>query len=163
MESQGLNIAELAEASGLSRRAIRFYVQRGLLPAPAGAGRGAHYETRHLELLRSIQELQQRGFALDAIRRRLAGDPVAEPARVVPNGPSTGLHATPLTRAWLRVSLGPGVELHFDPTLAALGTADLRAFSDLFARCVERPIADGARPDAPTSAPSSANRESSAP
>jgi hypothetical protein len=43
-----MSIGELADAAGLSRRAIRFYVQQGLLPAPergaagvaAGAGAG---------------------------------------------------------------------------------------------------------------------------
>lgn len=154
MDSQTLTIAELARATGLTRRAIRFYVQRGLLPAPAGAGRGSYYETRHLELLRSIQELQQRGYALEEIRLRLAGKPVAEPGWDAPSPPPTEPHGAPATRAWLRASLGPGVELHFDPTVAALGAADLRAFSELYARRVERASADGTRPHSVASKPS---------
>lgn len=169
-----LTIGELAEAAGLTRRAVRFYVQRGLLPPPEGAGRGAHYEARHLDQLRSLQELQQRGYALEEIRRILEGQIVEERggSRTIPAGgcepiadgdaapggpqgpgpdrdggaappypslggaPSTGKPATdggPSTlgapHAWLRVTLGPGVELHFDPSRAALGAADLRALA----------------------------------
>ncbi|MBK8977741.1 MAG: MerR family transcriptional regulator [Planctomycetes bacterium] len=139
MTQHALGIADLAEAAGLSRRAIRFYVQRGLLPPPAGAGRGARYETRHLAVLRSIQELQQRGYALEEIRRILAG---AQGAELPPAA------APPGAQAWLRATLGPGVELHFDPARAALGAADLRALADLVAeRLGRRPAPPPTHPE----------------
>src|SRR5687768_463679 len=68
-----LSLEELADRVGLSRRAIRFYVQRGLLPPPLGLGRGKHYDLRHLNALRRIQELQAAGHSLDAIGQILAG------------------------------------------------------------------------------------------
>ena len=73
MQSAEMGIGELADAAGLSRRAIRFYVQQGLIPAPLGRGRGRHYDASHLEQLRRVAELQAAGHSLEAIRKILAG------------------------------------------------------------------------------------------
>src|SRR3954453_13728860 len=83
MESAGMSIGELADAAGLSRRAIRFYVQQRLLPAPLGRGRGRHYDGSHLEALRRIAELQSAGHSLEAIRQIQRGGPV--PASPLPD------------------------------------------------------------------------------
>src|SRR6476659_1175576 len=76
MESSEMSIGELADSAGLSRRAIRFYVQQGLLPTPLGRGRGRHYDGSHLEALRRIAELQSAGHSLEAIRQIQRGGPV---------------------------------------------------------------------------------------
>ena len=74
-----MSVGELADAAGLSRRAVRFYVQQKLLSAPAGRGRGCHYDGSHLERLRKIADLQTAGHSLDAIRQILDGRKVAVP------------------------------------------------------------------------------------
>jgi DNA-binding transcriptional MerR regulator len=66
-------IGELATLAGISRRAVRYYVQMGLLPAPEGAGRGHYYTRRHLDALQQIRFWQEDGLSLDQIRLRLAG------------------------------------------------------------------------------------------
>ena len=66
-----LSIGSLADAAGVSRRTVRFYVQRGLLPAPVGLGRGAHYTEAHLARLLEIKTWQEQGFPLDEVRARL--------------------------------------------------------------------------------------------
>jgi DNA-binding transcriptional MerR regulator len=128
-----MSLEELADRVGLTRRALRFYVQRGLLPPPLGLGRGRHYDQRHLDVVRRIQELQAAGHSLDAIGRILAGGQVEEePAAggssdIVP--PSVSMSAAPSTPSsalrrrtalaaelWTRLQLLPGVELHFDAT-----------------------------------------------
>ena len=53
-----LTIDELAHATGVSSRNIRYYQTRGLLPPPAVEGRLGYYDRRHVERLRLIQELQ---------------------------------------------------------------------------------------------------------
>src|SRR5688500_10538308 len=123
-----LSLEELADRVGLSRRAIRFYVQRGLLPPPLGLGRGRHYDQRHLEVLRRIQELQSAGHSLDAIGRILAGREVtpasaADVSVEMEPPPATSPPARPPRRRselaaelWTRLRLAPGVELHFDAT-----------------------------------------------
>ena len=118
MESGELGIGELADAAGLSRRAVRFYVQRKLLPTPLGRGRGRHYDASHLERLKRIAELQAAGHSLDAIARILDGKAVEAP----PTSPLDRDGHPPRSRPalsaelWTRIRLGDGVELSFDST-----------------------------------------------
>ena len=116
MESGELSIGELADAAGLSRRAVRFYVQQKLLPTPLGRGRGRHYDASHLERLNRIGELQSAGHSLDAIRRILDGQPL-EPSQP-DNGESRAARVKPSLTAelWTRLRLADGVELTFDST-----------------------------------------------
>ncbi|HRE92169.1 MAG TPA: MerR family transcriptional regulator, partial [Myxococcota bacterium] len=66
-----LSIGELAERAEVSRRTIRFYVQRGLIAPPQGGGRGAHYTEEHLERLLAVKRLQEVGIPLEVIQQRL--------------------------------------------------------------------------------------------
>src|SRR4051795_10036993 len=89
-------LEELADRTGVSGRAVRFYVQRGLLPPPLGLGRGRHYDRRRLETLKRIAELQSAGHSLDAIGKILAGgDVVVDDAIAAAPAPSAGASATP--------------------------------------------------------------------
>jgi DNA-binding transcriptional MerR regulator len=67
-------IEQLARASGMAVDTIRFYQGKGLLEAPRREGRVTWYGDGHLERLRRIRELQQRGFTLTVIRRFLEGE-----------------------------------------------------------------------------------------
>lgn len=67
--SDGMTLAELADAAGLPARTIRFYIARGLLDGPVKAGRGAAYTTEHLERLERIKKLQAEGRMLSEISR----------------------------------------------------------------------------------------------
>jgi DNA-binding transcriptional MerR regulator len=60
-------LAELADATGIPARTIRFYISRGLLAGPAKAGRGAVYTDAHLERLERIKALQAAGRHLSEI------------------------------------------------------------------------------------------------
>ena len=64
-------IDELADRAGVSRRTVRFYVQRGLLDAPRGLGRGKHYGDAHLQSLLRIRALQEAGVPLALIAAQL--------------------------------------------------------------------------------------------
>lgn len=68
------SIGELAALTGVTRRTIRFYVQKGLLQSPLGRGRGKHYTEAHLERILSIRELQKDGVQLDQMRHALDGE-----------------------------------------------------------------------------------------
>src|SRR5215471_5256425 len=95
-------VEELAERAQVSRRTVRYYVQRGLLPPPRGLGRGKHYTEAHLATLVRIKELQESGVPLDDIAERLQG---REPLRVVGEPLASQI-------AWTRIALLPDVELH---------------------------------------------------
>lgn len=65
---RGYTIDELAAATGVPSRTIRFYQAKGALPAPVRRGRIAYYDETHAERLRLVAHLQDRGLSLRAIR-----------------------------------------------------------------------------------------------
>ena len=98
-------IDDLVALTGVSRRNIRYYVQEGLLPPPAGRGRGGFYYDSHLERLRRIRALQDQGLRLATIREHLAAPPA--PVEEPPSGP------LPAGRElWARHEVVPGLEVH---------------------------------------------------
>ncbi len=67
-----LTIDDLCAETGYTRRTIRYYLQRGLLPPPEGGGRRRIYRRDHLLRLFVIRALQARKYPLEEIRFRLA-------------------------------------------------------------------------------------------
>jgi DNA-binding transcriptional MerR regulator len=118
------SVGELADAVGISRRAIRFYVQRGLLPPPDGRGRGARYTAAHRERLDAIGRLQDAGHPLETIQAILDGT-MREAESTIP-AVSRGNRSRPtgLSR-WLRIDLQPGIELHVDTDRSPLDAKTL--------------------------------------
>jgi DNA-binding transcriptional MerR regulator len=128
---------ELARATGMSARTVRYYVQRGLLPAAAFRGKDTAYGHEHLVRLRAIRRLQEAFFPLDAIAAELEGRPLVEieriadgkvtlasaPAsRAAPEAAAPSARPTPdedprlaimreASRVFRRVELFPGVDL----------------------------------------------------
>lgn len=110
------NIETLSKISGLSRRAVRYYIQRGLLEPPEGSKRGCYYTEKHLERIRDIQRLSEQGVPLLKIKEvfdGVSGDAAAE--MKAPSAPQ-------VTR-WERIDFGSGVELSFRPN--ALNSFDI--------------------------------------
>ena len=110
-------IAELAAHGGVSRRTIRYYVRRGLLPAPTGTGRGKHYTREHLDALIRIRELQESGVTLTEIQQRLQVEHT--PGAIEPDPRESTSPARPRRRRapiaseqWTRVVVERGIELH---------------------------------------------------
>ncbi len=60
-------IDELAAASGVPSRTIRFYQSAGALPRPQIRGRVAFYGPEHVERLKLVADLQDRGLRMKAI------------------------------------------------------------------------------------------------
>jgi len=81
-------LAELALASGVAARTIRYYIARGLVPPPLAGGRSACYGDAHLERLERIRELQAQGLTLAEVAWQLAERPAEQPAPQ----PSAWLH-----------------------------------------------------------------------
>ncbi|MEB3237362.1 MAG: MerR family transcriptional regulator [Candidatus Sericytochromatia bacterium] len=114
-------LAQLAQAAGVSPRTVRYYIQRGLLPAPGFRGADTTYGEEHLRRLGVIRRLQDLFWPLDAIGRALeapdprwldevlAGGEPGPPISVdVPDKPVVPDNG----EAWWRLVLAPGVELH---------------------------------------------------
>lgn len=76
---------ELEEKSGLDARTIRFLIAEKIIPEPNGSGRGASYDTGHLEALATYRALKDEGLKLEAIRKRVAdGNRVTNILEIVP-------------------------------------------------------------------------------
>lgn len=136
MEQQQYNIADLAAAAGVTARAVRFYVQQGLLPAPTGVGRGDHYTDAHYRRLLQIQQLQRAGYSLAAIRT-IAAAVEAEAAPLppvvagkAPTG-SAGRQGEVSATLVSRVTLLPGVTVEFDATRFQPDAQGLAALREL--------------------------------
>jgi len=67
VDAPGMTIDELAAASRVPSRTIRFYQSRGALMTPEIRGRVAYYGKQHVERLKLIAQLQDRGLRIDAI------------------------------------------------------------------------------------------------
>ncbi len=74
------SLSELAGASGVSERTIRYYQAEHLLPQPRKKGREAEYDEAHRDRLALIAELRDRGLTLQTIRELVA---TRHPARTV--------------------------------------------------------------------------------
>ena len=124
-------VGELAEATGVTRRTIHYYVGRGLLPAPSGAGLGTVYSEEHLYRVRLIKKMQEAYLPLEEIRRRLTVMTLDEvkssldygvvleelPAAKEGQGPVVGVR-------YERINLGADIELHY-PAEGTYRTRDL--------------------------------------
>jgi DNA-binding transcriptional MerR regulator len=75
-------VDELSAAAGVSVELLRSYQSRGLLPPPRHEGRVAIYGDRHLERLRLIRDLKDRGYSLRMVAAALEREPRGGPRRV---------------------------------------------------------------------------------
>ncbi len=118
---------ELAGEAGVAPRTVRYYVQRGLLPAPEFRGKDTSYGREHLARLRAIKVLQQAHLPLERSRRasraRASTRSSASPRgrrrairrRAAPPGGGRRVEPArrrPARRALERVEIADGVELH---------------------------------------------------
>ncbi|MGV9411205.1 MerR family transcriptional regulator [Nocardia sp. NPDC003693] len=65
-------IDELAQAAGTTVRSVRVYHERGVLPPPQVRGRTGYYGAEHLNRVRTIGRLLERGIKLNGIKELLA-------------------------------------------------------------------------------------------
>jgi DNA-binding transcriptional MerR regulator len=126
-------IEQLAQAAGVAVDTIRFYQGKGLMEPPRREGRITWYSDLHLERLRRIRELQQRGFTLTVIRRFLEGELEASDEALVE---AVTAPAAPATLALDELAARSGVPA---PLLRNLEQAGLL-----------QPVSDGEEPRYPS-------------
>lgn len=129
------SIGELSDLTGLSRRTIHYYVQRGLLPPPEGGGRGHYYTPDHVERIRRIRAWQDAGTSLDGIKACLGdggreADELAAPAPV----------RRPEPAMWVRLPVAPGVELGLQAGRFRISPARLAQLAEAVADICEEII-----------------------
>ena len=114
------SIDDLCRLTGLTRRTVRFYVQKGLLDRPEGEKRGAWYTPHHVEQLLLIRKWTGAGLSLDAIGDLLAG----KNSNLPPVKPL--LPGTVEVRSHLVVA--DGIEVVVSPERAHISPEALREF-----------------------------------
>jgi DNA-binding transcriptional MerR regulator len=72
IDDRTLSLAELADASGIPVRTLRYYVAQGILPAPGRQGRLTRYPAATLRRLQLLKRLRVANLPLAEIRERLA-------------------------------------------------------------------------------------------
>jgi DNA-binding transcriptional MerR regulator len=81
-EVTAYTVDALAREAGLTVRNVRAYQERGILPPPRRVGRTGYYGPAHLDRLRAVSSLLERGYSLAAIADLLrtveAGGDVAD-------------------------------------------------------------------------------------
>ncbi len=148
MSDVRLSIEDLAAATGISRRAVRFYIQRGLLRPPNGRGRGRHYDAEHLEQLNRILQLQAAGHSLEAIRRIQGGaEALIPPPAPSHEGRPPRARALLTAGLWSRVGLADGVELHVDTAKHNLEAEQLLAIREVVRNIVMEEVWQTRRSD----------------
>lgn len=88
---------ELEDATGVSARNIRYYIQEGLVRPAAGRGKSSYYTPVHVEQLTLVRDLRARGLSLEEIREAMAAEasPVEEEHE-----------------SWRRIRLRDDLEIH---------------------------------------------------
>ena len=152
VDSAGIRPTNASARAAPSARSVRFYVANGLLDRPEGTGTAATYNYRHFLQLLAIKIRQREGQTLDAIKaemKEVTGDALER--RIAQSlAPALGLDASAPRRndeedhlrAWRRVSVAEGIEIHVrddspaahddallamrEAVRAALGRPDLR-------------------------------------
>ena len=116
MDKEQYSIGELSELLGISRRTVRFYVQRELIPKPVGLGRSTYYTDEHLNKLKEIARLQDMGLALDSISQILNGELSEETAVENSRPVSRGQRSRKgvFIEQWIKMKFNKGIELHID-------------------------------------------------
>jgi DNA-binding transcriptional MerR regulator len=121
-----MSLAEIAEASGVPARTVRFYIARGILSGPVKAGRGAAYTAEHLERLERIRRLQTEGRTL------------ADIARLLDDRGAAGAAAGPAPVAWWQHNVAGDVMVWVRADAAPWRWKQVRAAMDEFARRLQR-------------------------
>lgn len=130
-------IDDLARLAGTTVRNVRAYQERGLLPPPRRQGRVGLFDDDHLDRLKLVGHLLERGYTLANIGELIAawekGEAIDEVLGVSEPLPDT------VTVAWLVEHFG-GAEMGGDATLALATAVELGIL-------VPEPITTGDGPD----------------
>jgi len=78
-----MDITQLSEASGVSVRNIKRFIELGLVDPPVGKTRGARYTARHLADLEKVKQAQAKGFTVGKLASVL--DKKAQEGRLRPS------------------------------------------------------------------------------
>lgn len=107
---------ELSTVTGITKRNVRYYMQKGLVDRPKGTGKGSYYTQAHLAQLQETRKWKQAGLSLNRIHDIVRGVVQSTKKPLPPVRQGDGGVFT----VWNRTTLAQGVELHIDPVRSGL-------------------------------------------
>jgi len=124
-EIKTFSLEELCILVEMTKRKIRFYMQKGLVDRPEGTGKGSYYTHRHLEQLLTVRKWKEAGLSLerilelrDAEQSENSSDKPVPP----PRSPKPGS-----IEVWSHLRIADGIELHIEPQRSRLSPEQIRA------------------------------------
>ncbi len=118
-------LQQLCSLVEMSRRKVRYYIQKGLVSRPKGTGKGAYYDYSHLEQLLAIRKWKAAGLSLERIQEILAAEQDAyQPEKPLPP-PREKRQGS--VEVWSHLYIDDGVELHIEPGRAGLTPEQVRS------------------------------------
>ena len=130
------SIGEIAEKTGVSRRTVHYYVQRGLVPPPVGRGRGSGYTEQHAERILQVLRLQREGLSLDTIQQLPPGTEATAALAAARQPPAVVV----------RLAVIPGVRLELDAGASLPSPAVVDALAEACARILKQQPDSGGEP-----------------
>jgi DNA-binding transcriptional MerR regulator len=150
VDAAGIRPTNASARAAPSARSVRFYVANGLLDRPEGTGTAATYNYRHFLQLLAIKIRQREGQTLDSIKsemKEVAGDALER--RIAQSlAPALGLDAAggrrsteddDLPRAWRRMPVADGIEIHVRDDSPAARDDALLAMREAIRAALGRP------------------------
>lgn len=116
---------ELCSLVDMSKRKIRFYIQKGLVDSPQGTGKGAYYTYRNLEQLLSIRKWKAAGLTLERIQDLLENETQETGSGTLVPPPRPKQPGS--IEVWSHLLISDGIELHIEPTRSGLTPEQTRA------------------------------------
>lgn len=149
VDSAGIRPTNASARAAPSARSVRFYVANGLLDRPEGTGTAATYNYRHFLQLLHIKIRQREGQTLDAIKaemKEVTGDALERriaqslaPALGLDAGSGRRTEEDDLPRAWRRMPVAEGIEIHVRDDSPAARDEALLAMREAIRAALGRP------------------------
>jgi DNA-binding transcriptional MerR regulator len=117
------SLDELSAVTGITKRNVRYYMQKGLVDRPGGTGKGSFYTQTHLEQLQETRKWKQAGLSLNRIHDIVRGVVKSSQKPLPPV--RRGQNGT--FEVWNRSTIADGVELHIDPVRSGLSREQAKA------------------------------------
>ncbi|RJR21413.1 MAG: MerR family transcriptional regulator [Desulfobacteraceae bacterium] len=135
-ETRTFTIDDICSLVEMTKRTVRFYIQKGLLERPLGTGKGAYYTHSHLEQLLEIRKWKEAGLSLERIEEIVAakregseyGRPTPPPAR----------RKRGSVEVWSHIIIDDGVEIHLEPGRSGLSPEEVRKVAAEMTRLYRR-------------------------
>jgi len=119
------NLDEICALVEMSRRKVRYYIQKNLVDKPEGTGKGAYYTHHHLEQLLAIRKWKEAGVSLERIKEIFRDE-----KGISQNGkplPPPRIKKEGTVEVWSHLYISDGIELHIEPKLSGLSPDQVRA------------------------------------